>query len=46
VPGSLRAEAELRRVKANRTMHELIKAPEAVVGSDRVESGVPLRENI
>ena len=45
VTGLLRAEAKFRLVKGHRVMPVLLKALEAVVRGDRVESGVPLREN-
>jgi hypothetical protein len=45
VAGLLRAEAKFRRVKGHRAMPALLKALEAVVRGDRLESGVPLREN-
>jgi hypothetical protein len=43
--GLLRAEAKFRRVKGHRAMPAPLKALEAVVRGDRVESGVPLRDN-
>jgi hypothetical protein len=43
--GLLRAEGKFRRVKGHRAMPALLKALEAVVRGDRVDSGVPLREN-
>jgi transposase-like protein len=46
VAGMLRAEGKFRRVKGHRAMPALLKALEAVVRGDRVESGVPLRENV
>ena len=45
VAGLLRAEAKFRRVKGHRAMPALLKALEAVVRGDRLESGGPLREN-
>ena len=44
VAGLLRAEAKFRRVKGHRALPALLKALEAVVRGDRVESGMPLRE--
>jgi putative transposase len=43
--GLLRAEAKFRRVKGYRAMPALLKALEAVVRGDRVESGGPVCEN-
>jgi hypothetical protein len=43
--GLLRAEAKFRRVKGHRAMPALLKALEAVVRGDRVESGGPVCEN-
>jgi transposase-like protein len=43
--GLLRAEAKFRRVKGHRAIPALLKALEAVVRGDRLESGMPLREN-
>jgi transposase-like protein len=45
VAGLLRAEARFHRVKGYRGMPALLKALEAVVSGDRLESGVTLREN-
>jgi hypothetical protein len=43
--GLLRAEAKFRRVKGHGAMPAFLRALEAVVRVDRVESGGPLREN-
>jgi hypothetical protein len=43
--GLLRAESKFRRMKGHRAMPARLKALEAVVGGDRVESGGPLCEN-
>jgi transposase-like protein len=45
VAGLLRAQARFRRVKGQRAMPAFLKAQEAVVRGDRVESGELLREN-
>jgi hypothetical protein len=45
VAGLLRAEGQFRRVKGHRAMPALLKAQEAVVRDDWVESGVSLRKN-
>jgi transposase-like protein len=45
VAGLLRAEAKFRRVKGYRAIPALLKALEAEVRGDRLESGMPLREN-
>jgi hypothetical protein len=45
VAGLLRAEGKFRRVKGHRAMPALLKALEAVVRGDRLESAVTLREN-
>jgi hypothetical protein len=45
VAGLPRAEAKFRRVMGHGAMPALLKALEAVVLGDRVESGGPLREN-
>jgi hypothetical protein len=45
VAGLLRAEAKFRRVKGHRALPALLIALEAVVRSDRVESGRTLCEN-
>jgi hypothetical protein len=45
VAGLLRAESTFRRVKGHRAMPALLKALEALVRGDRLESGVALREN-
>jgi hypothetical protein len=45
VAGLLRAEAKVRRVKGHRAMLALLKALEAAVRGDRLESGVKLHEN-
>jgi transposase-like protein len=45
VAGLLRAEAKFRRVKGYRAIPALLKALEAEVRDDRLESGMPLREN-
>jgi hypothetical protein len=45
VAGLLRAEAKFRRVKGHRAMPALLTALETVIRDDRVESGVPRREN-
>jgi hypothetical protein len=45
VAGLLRAESRFRRVKGHRAMPALLKALEALVRGDRLESGVALREN-
>jgi len=46
VAGLRRAEAKFRRVKGHRALPALLKALEAVVRGDRVESGGTLRENV
>ena len=45
VAALLRAEGKFRRVKGHRAIPALLKALEAMVRGDRVESGVPSREN-
>jgi putative transposase len=45
VAGLLRAEGKFRRVKGHRAMPALLKVLEAAVQGDRLESGVPMREN-
>jgi transposase-like protein len=45
VAGLLRAEGKFRRVKGHRATPALLKALDAVVSGDRLESGVTLREN-
>jgi putative transposase len=45
VAGLLRAEGKFRRVKGHRAMPALLKALEAVVRGDPLESGVTLRKN-
>jgi hypothetical protein len=45
VAGLLRAEAKFRWVKGHRMIPALLKALETEVRGDRLESGMPLREN-